>query len=135
MWSRPRATGRPATLKAAAVRGGLAALVLAVAASSVEMAQAQEPAPEAKTLEVTSTSPEAVELFWTGLDDALNVTPLRMSERMEEALALDPEFGLARVVNASYTLDMPRDERQAEIERGLASLVASGASTGWPGGI
>jgi len=130
MRTRPRATGPPATLKAATVRVGLAALILAAAASSAEMAQAQEPAPETKTLEVTSTSPEAVELFWAGLDDALNVTPLRMSERMQEALALDPEFGLARVVNARYTLDMPRDERQAEIERGLASLVASGASTG-----
>ena len=49
---------------------------------------------------------------------------------MEEALALDPEFGLARVVNAIYTLDMPWDERQAEIEHGLSSLVASEASTG-----
>ena len=124
MWSRPKKTGSPTSLKVAAARGGLAALVMAAAALSAEMTHAQEPAPEAKTLEVTSTSAEAVELFWAGLEDALNITPLRMSERMEEALALDPEFGLARVVNARYTLDMPQDERQAEIERGLASLVA-----------
>lgn len=130
MWSRPKKTGSPTSLKVAAARGGLAALVMAAVASSADMTHAQEKAPEAKTLEVTSTSAEAVELFWAGLEDALNITPLRMSERMEEALALDPEFGLARVVNARYSLDMPRDERQAEIERGLASLVASEASTG-----
>ena len=130
MWSCPRATGPPATPKAAAVCGGLVALVLVAGALSAEVAQAQEPKPEAKTLEVTSTSPEAVVLFRAGLDDALNNTPTRMSERMEEALVLDPEFGLARVVNAIYTLDMSRDERQAEIQRGLTSLVASEASTG-----
>ena len=130
MWRRPRATGFPATPKAATARGGLAALVLATVALSAEVARAQEPAPEAKMLEVTSTSPEAAVLFRAGLDDALNVIPLRTSERMNEALALDPELGLARVVNAFYSLGMPWDERQAQIERGLASLVATEASTG-----
>ena len=75
MWSCPRASGPPATPKAAAVCGGLAALVLVAAALSADVAQAQENAPEAKTLEVTSTSPEAVVLFRAGLDDALNCQP------------------------------------------------------------
>ena len=126
MRNHPKATGPPTTLRAAT------ALVLAATVLSAGVAQAQEKeqARKAKTLQVTSTSPEAVELFWAGLDDALNVVPTRAAERMEEALALDPEFGMARIVYSFYALGMPRGERQTEMARGLESLDATRASTG-----
>ncbi len=127
MRNRSRTTALPERAKTLPGRGWLVALVLTAAAYP---AAAQEAEPPAKLLEVTSTSPEAAELFRAGLADAMNNIPLRMSEQMEQALTLDPELGLARVVSARYALDMPRDERQAELRRGMASLAASDASTG-----
>ena len=130
MRNRSRTTALPERTKTLPGRGWLVALVLTAAAYPAATASAQEAEPRAKVLEVTSMSPEAAELFRAGLADAMNNIPLRMSEQMEQALTLDPELGLARVVSAIFALDMPRDERQAELRRGMASLAASDASTG-----
>ena len=80
---------------------------------------------EVAKFKVTSSSPEAIKLFWAGLDDGLNITYTRAGERLSKALELDPEFGLARIAHAVYAVGLNRAEREAEIERGLANLAAT----------
>jgi tetratricopeptide (TPR) repeat protein len=80
---------------------------------------------EAAKFKVTSSSPEAIKLFWAGVHDGQNITFTRAGERLSKALELDPAFGLARMAHAAYAVGLNRAEREAEFERGLADLAAA----------
>ncbi len=97
---------------------GLAVAVLGVypgIASGQETAEA--------TLEVTSTSEEAKAHFWAGLDEVENIFFSRSATRLEQALALDEDFGLARALYGFGAPGLSDEERVSEFNRGLASLV------------
>jgi len=97
---------------------GLAVAVLGVypgIASGQETAEA--------TLEVTSTSEEAKAHFWVGLDEVENIFFSRSATRLEQALALDEDFGLARALYGFGAPGLSDEERVSEINRGLVSLV------------
>ena len=92
------------------------------------LARAQEPefqSPAAARLQVTSASEEANTHFWAGLDDLENIFFARSASRFKQALALDPNFGLARVAHASFAPGLSNDEKEAEFKRGFAALAES----------
>jgi tetratricopeptide (TPR) repeat protein len=95
--------------------------------SGLAAAQQAEDEAEGKTLEVTSTSEEAKAFFWDALDDAENIFFERAAVQLQQALALDPDFGLARVLHGWATPGLTSDERQSEISRGIAALSEASA--------
>ena len=118
---RPKRVARPSWI---------AALAIIALGLSSGLATAQEAKYEGKgkILGVTSTSEEAKAFFWDALDDAENIFFERAAIRLQQALALDPEFGLARVVYGWAAPNLTSEKRQSEISRGIAAL--SEASTG-----
>ena len=74
-------------------------------------------------LNVTSNSAAAAESFWIGLDHAENLFPNAAREGFEEALRLDPEFGMAHVVHGAFSPRLTREERDEHIAAGFALLA------------
>lgn len=106
----------------------LAALLIPWSAAPPAAAQEiQFESPDAVKLQPTSSSAEAVRHFWMGLDDAENVFPARAVQHIDQALQLDPGFGLARALKGFAAPGLSPEERQAEIRRGLAAM--SGATS------
>lgn len=84
--------------------------------------------PAALRLRVTTSSEEAGRQFWAGLSDARNIFFSRATTHFDQAIALDSTLGLARVVRAATAPGLTTDQRQAETQRGLATMTS--ASTG-----
>ena len=79
-------------------------------------------------LRVTTTNEEASRQFWAGLTDARNIFFSRATTHFDRAATLDGTFGLARVMRGWAAPDLTKDERKAEVDRGIATM--SSASTG-----
>ena len=103
------------------------ATLLAIAATPIG-AQAQVQQQSARRLEPATTSAEARTAFFSALDAANNIFPLRARTAAAQAIAADPNFGLARVLWAGSSPDMPTAQRTAELDRGVAD--AARASVG-----
>jgi len=74
------------------------------------------------TLSATSDSPDATRLFFDGLTEAENIATARAVELMDEAIALDPEFGLALAGKAFYDGSLSAPERAAAFSRAIGAL-------------
>lgn len=98
---------------------------LTVAAAIPIGAQVQQ---SARKIEPATTSAEARAAFLTALDAANNIFPLRARTVAAQAIAADPSFGLARVLWAAASPEMPATQRTAELDRGVAD--AARASVG-----
>jgi len=109
----------------------LSTLTVALLGLAPALALAQDVAVESPTalrLRVTTASEEAGRQFWTGLGDARNIFFGRATTHFDRAIALDGNLGLARVVRAAIAPGLTTEQRQAEVERGLATMTS--ASTG-----
>jgi tetratricopeptide (TPR) repeat protein len=79
-------------------------------------------------LTFTSNSEEAKALLWQALYNGQNIFFLRAGELAQQAMELDPDFGLARVVYGFYAAGLTPAQRRAEMGRGIAAM--GNASTG-----
>lgn len=110
-------------------RHGTAALAALVALASLLIVPvsvtAQEmkfESPDAATLRPTASAEAAVNHFWMALDDAENIFTVRAVKHIEQALEIDPDFGLARALNGFSAPGLSAEERQKEIRAGLAAM-------------
>jgi len=96
----------------------------AISATSTGLlvAQTGAPAPGPTKLELTHVSAAARTAFHAGVLDLTNVFLARGITNLEEALRLDPSFGLARVF---WAMQAPMDAaaRSAELDRGVADAA------------
>jgi tetratricopeptide (TPR) repeat protein len=106
----------------------LAAATLGLVPGLVLAQQVTVESPAALSLRVTTASEEAGRQFWAGLADARNIFFSRATTHFDRAIALDSTLGLARVVRAAIVPGLTATQRQAEVERGLATMRS--ASTG-----
>ncbi|HXV85841.1 MAG TPA: hypothetical protein VD793_04035 [Gemmatimonadales bacterium] len=83
---------------------------------------------EQPRLSATTTSAEARAAFWSGLDDIDNIYFPRAARQLQQALSLDPSFGIARVAYGLFAPGLTTEQRDQEINRGVAD--AAQASTG-----
>lgn len=113
----------PFLLIAGIASGSLAPAALGAQEAEAVKVKLQEP--EGARLKVTSSSPEAIKLFWAGVHDGQNITYTRAAERLAEALELDPEFGLAHVAHAVFAVGLDRADREAQTRKGLAYLASA----------
>ncbi len=90
-------------------------------------ARAQESA-TAKGLTVHASSPDAVRHFWMGWDDAANVHPAAAARHIQQAMSMDPSFGLAQVQYGFFAPGLSADQREQEIERGMTMLSDASAA-------
>ncbi len=104
---------------------GLAGLAVAPAAAQLGAGIG----PGAK-LKLTTTVAAAEAEYLAGLSDITNVFAARGATRLKRALELDPRLGLARVIYATSAAGLPRTEREAEIERGVADAARGSAVEG-----
>ena len=87
----------------------------------------QAPADSAVRLEITSTSEEAIELFWMALSETQNYQETMSAQHLASALELDPTFGLARVAHACMATGLNAEWSKSDARRGLSDLaMASG---------
>ncbi len=82
----------------------------------------QVASPEAGMLRATSSSAEATQHFWAGLDDFENIFFVRSASHLKKALDVDPNLGLARIVYGWGAPGLAQADRQKEIKRGLSAL-------------
>ncbi|MFQ5679841.1 MAG: hypothetical protein ACE5HP_10340 [Gemmatimonadota bacterium] len=109
----------------AAVAALAAFLFLPVPAAAQEM---QFESPDAATLRPTASEEAAVRHFWMALDDAENIFPARAVKHIEQALEIDPGFGLARALHGFSAPGLSAEERQKEIRAGLAAMSEATAA-------
>lgn len=99
-------------------------LLLIAALPATMVAQDQEyESPAAATLEVTSTSPAALEQFQAGMWEWDNIDPAAAAVHFEEALGVDPSFGAARVMHAGTAAGMTPSERAEQIAVGMIDMA------------
>ncbi|MBI4542326.1 MAG: hypothetical protein HY705_04795, partial [Gemmatimonadetes bacterium] len=96
--------------------------MLAVLASAVPGA-AQDEAKASGRLEPTSASAAAKKHFWAGIEDIENIFSQRGAKHLEQALAADPGFGLARVMYGRFAPGLTDEKREQEIARGLGDVM------------
>ncbi|HSR16008.1 MAG TPA: hypothetical protein VLL51_09660, partial [Gemmatimonadales bacterium] len=93
--------------------------MLALTAPSAGLAQmGTTPASGAK-MELAGVPTAARHAFMSGIDDIANIFVARGLSRLEEAVKLAPDFGLARVFWARQAPGMSMDARTAELNRGV----------------
>jgi tetratricopeptide (TPR) repeat protein len=97
-------------------------LMLAWLAPAPLTSQTTDTAPPA-TLVVTSSSAEAKSEFWAGLHDNRYFFFERAAQHLAKAVALDPDFGLARVLYGSVAVDYSDAQRQREYDAGVAAAA------------
>ncbi|MCK5448027.1 MAG: hypothetical protein KAJ43_07770 [Gemmatimonadetes bacterium] len=111
------------------MRLGSAGLLLLLALPSGAPAQEQEfESPAPATLQVTSASSAAVEHFWAGMHEWLNIDAAVAAEQFQLAVSMDPEFGIAQATYGFAAPGLSTEERTAEIEAGLASMADATAA-------
>ncbi len=76
---------------------------------------------------VSTTSAEAEAHFWKGMHDAENIFFTRAVDHFKEALSLDPDFALARLMHALFEPGLNQMQRLEKVDGALTGL--SGAST------
>lgn len=103
-------------------------LLLAILPAALVAQQVTVASSAPQRLRVTTTNDEAARHFWAGLTDARNVSFSKAAVHFDRASTLDGNFGMARVLHAWTAPDLTKDERKAEVDRGIASM--SSASTG-----
>ncbi len=105
---------------------GLALSVLTVAGAILvpvqSLAQTEVESPAGDLLDVTASSAEAADKFWSALDDIENIFPRRAVMTLEETMRLDPGMGLAHVLYGQSTPGLTREEREEYFSTGLAAL-------------
>lgn len=94
-----------------------------------QMPQPNAPAAGAK-LELSSTSEPAKSEFWLGLDDWQNFTYSLAQKHFERALALDPNFGLARAFAAAAPAINGQPVVTAELDRGIVDAARASTAEG-----
>jgi tetratricopeptide (TPR) repeat protein len=95
-----------------------------VALPAALAAQDQEyEAPATVTLNVTSASPAALQSFQAGMWEWDNIDFGAAAGHFEEALAIDPSFGAARVMHAGAAPGMTADERVEQIAVGMIDMA------------
>lgn len=82
-------------------------------------AQAQS----ATRLELAHVSPEARTAFFTGMDELANYLPVPGLAHLQQALEIEPDFGLARVLWAVKVTGIDARTRTAELDRGVADAL------------
>jgi tetratricopeptide (TPR) repeat protein len=97
-------------------------------ATPVLAQQATVESPAAVTLYVTSASEEANTHFWMAIDEWENIRGRVAAEHFDRALSIDPNFGLARVMQGFVTPGLQQEERASRIERGLVQLAGASAA-------
>lgn len=104
------------------LRATALSLLAALSLVPASIAQAQPGAPPATKLELTHVAAPARAAFMAGVMDLANVHFARGLSRMEEALRLEPSFGLARVL---WAMQAPMDAaaRATELDRGVADAA------------
>jgi tetratricopeptide (TPR) repeat protein len=103
------------------------ASLLSLAVPGAALAQmGASPATGAK-MELAGVPVAARQAFMGGIDDLVNIFFARGLSRLEEAIKLAPDFGLARVFWARQAPGMSMDTRTAELNRGVAD-AAKGAA-------
>ena len=78
-------------------------------------------------MELAGISEAARTAFINGIGDLANVFPARGLSRLEEALKLEPGFGLARVFWARQAPNLTMEARTAELNRGVADATKGSA--------
>jgi len=109
-------------------RRSLAAAAVGLLALIPHRAAAMQGATGEAGLTATTTSAEARAAFWAGLDDIDNIYLPRAARQLQQALSLDPSFGIARVAYGLFAPGLTNEQRDEEINRGVAD--AARASTG-----
>ncbi len=82
---------------------------------------------EARVLQVTTESEQAEAHFWAGVDDVENVFLSRSAMHFEQALELDPDFGMAQFMHARSAPGMGRAERLEKMAAAMAVLANASA--------
>ena len=113
---------RPLALAAWFAAVSVPAVLLVPAAT----AQVQQQGAATK-LDPSSKVAEALTAFAAAMDYTNNLFPLRARSEGAKALAADPGFGLARVLVAQASPDMPAADRAAEFDRGVADASRGSA--------
>ena len=101
----------------------LVLLVVAITAglaTTIEAQQTEVTAPA--RLEVTTASEIANQHFWAAIEEAQNIRTRTAASRLISALELDPSFGMARALSGFVTPGLTRQERRAEIARGISEM-------------
>jgi len=83
--------------------------------------------PAAERLRVTTTSEEASRHFFLGVSEARHFFTSKATMHFDEAIASDPNLGLARVFRAAWEPGPTQAERVANVDRAVATM--SGATT------
>jgi tetratricopeptide (TPR) repeat protein len=109
---------RTSALSRAIVQGLVLPSSLCLVLSLPHGADAQE---EGETIELSTSSDAAKDHFWAGMEDAHNVYGPGAVRHFEQAIAADPEWGIAHVMRAQAAV-MPNAERLEEIGRGIAAM-------------
>jgi tetratricopeptide (TPR) repeat protein len=91
-------------------------------AAATEEAYAQSEG-DGAVLRVTTASPQAEAHFWRSFDDIENFFTSRAVRHLEEALDLDPDFGMARFMHARHAPGLVRSERLDRMANALGVLA------------
>ena len=115
------------SIRARILTGAAMTAMLALTAPSASLAQmGGAPASGAK-MELAGVPVAARHAFMGGVDDIANIFVARGLSRLEEAMKLAPDFGLARVFWARQAPNMGMDARTAELNRGVADAAKGSA--------
>ncbi len=98
----------------------------ALVGPTAQRALAQDYPGEA-VLKVTTDSEQAEAHFWMGLDDVENVFLSRSAMHFEQALELDPDFGMAQFMHARFAPGLVRAERLEKMADALGVLANASA--------
>ena len=120
--SRPRPRRLTAPPGAARVRPMWGMLVAALLACLLVPGVRAQESGAGQAFTVTSSSKEAVQHFWMAWDELNNVNPAGAVPHLQQAMSLDPSFGLAHVLYGFGAPGLSPDERNGEIERGMEML-------------
>jgi len=109
-------------------------LIAALAATPFAAALAQGPQQQGDALSArldpTTSSAEAKAEFWSGLDDWQNQSGTTAEQHFRRAIALDSNFGLARVFAAGYPARGREALPSVEMDRGIALSARATAAEG-----
>lgn len=78
--------------------------------------------PAEATLNVTSTSASASQLFWEAISEAENVAPATSLNLLDRAIAIDANFGMALALKAFLDPNLTPAERSSTFSRAIESM-------------
>lgn len=83
--------------------------------------------PGEAVLQITTESEQATAHSWAGVDDVENVFLSRGAMHFEQALGLDPDFGMAQFMHARFAPGMGRAERLEKMATAIGVLANASA--------